>query len=69
MTKPTQVVNLKVEAYDVYIGRDGHGYGGGYFGNPFHRREERGGYCCERCGCAAGAGKGERGCSHEGVWS
>ena len=30
----TRVVNLKVEAYDVYIGRAGHGQDG-FFGNPF----------------------------------
>ena len=29
----TQVVNLRKEAYDVYIGRAGHGQDG-YFGNP-----------------------------------
>jgi hypothetical protein len=30
----TQVVNIKNSAYDVYIGRAGHGEDG-YFGNPF----------------------------------
>lgn len=32
--KPTTVVNLKYEPYDVYIGRAGQGEDG-YFGNPF----------------------------------
>lgn len=30
----TRVVNIRKEAYDVYIGRAGHGMDG-YFGNPF----------------------------------
>lgn len=30
----TRIVNLRVEKYDVYIGRAGHGHDG-YFGNPF----------------------------------
>ena len=30
----TQVVNIRREAFDVYIGRRGHGHDG-YFGNPF----------------------------------
>ena len=30
----TKVVNMKYEAYDVYIGRAGRGQDG-YFGNPF----------------------------------
>ena len=30
----TVVVNLRKEAFDVYIGRTGHGQDG-YFGNPF----------------------------------
>ena len=30
----TKVVNLRMEAYDVYIGRAGRGHDG-YFGNPF----------------------------------
>lgn len=30
----TRVVNIRKEAYDVYIGRTGHGMDG-YFGNPF----------------------------------
>lgn len=30
----TQVVNLRRDSYDVYIGRAGHGKDG-YFGNPF----------------------------------
>lgn len=30
----TTVVNVRVDAYDVYIGRAGHGFDG-YFGNPF----------------------------------
>ena len=30
----TKIVNLKVESYDVYIGRAGKGQDG-YFGNPF----------------------------------
>lgn len=32
--RPTTVVNLRFERYDVYIGRTGHGEDG-YFGNPF----------------------------------
>ena len=30
----TRVVNLRVETFDTYIGREGHGYEG-TFGNPF----------------------------------
>lgn len=30
----TTVVNLNKEEYDVYIGREGHGFDG-YFGNPY----------------------------------
>lgn len=30
----TRVVNIRRHAFDVYIGRAGHGYDG-YFGNPF----------------------------------
>lgn len=30
---PTRVVNVRVDPFDVYIGRAGHGYDG-YFGNP-----------------------------------
>jgi hypothetical protein len=30
----TQIVNIRREAFDVYIGRRGHGHDG-YFGNPF----------------------------------
>ena len=30
----TQVVNIRFSAYDVYIGRAGHGKDG-YFGNPY----------------------------------
>jgi hypothetical protein len=33
----TRVVNLRLEPYDVYIGRPGHGRDG-YFGNPFRLR-------------------------------
>ena len=32
--QPTQVVNLRADSFDVYIGRAGHGRDG-YFGNPF----------------------------------
>ena len=32
--KHTRVVNIRKEAYDVYIGRAGKGQDG-YFGNPF----------------------------------
>lgn len=32
--KQTTVVNIRYEAYDIYIGRAGHGKDG-YFGNPF----------------------------------
>lgn len=35
----TSVVNLRVEIYDVYIGRAGHGKDG-YFGNPFTLEHE-----------------------------
>ena len=38
---PTTVVNLRNEAYDVYIGREGPGFDG-YFGNPIVRGKE----CC-----------------------
>jgi hypothetical protein len=31
----TVVVNIKMERFDVYIGRAGRGQDG-YFGNPFH---------------------------------
>lgn len=41
---PTRVVNLRREAYDVYIGRAGHGHDG-FFGNPY-----RTGQPCDRCG-------------------
>jgi len=34
MDKQTKVVNIRHEAYDVYIGRAGRGQEG-YFGNPF----------------------------------
>lgn len=34
----TQVVNLRTDRFDVYIGRTGHGRTG-YFGNPFRVRE------------------------------
>lgn len=34
----TRAVNLRTEAFDVYIGRPGHGHSG-YFGNPYHVRE------------------------------
>jgi hypothetical protein len=34
----TRAVNLRREAYDVYIGRAGHGLDG-YFGNPYSVRE------------------------------
>jgi hypothetical protein len=44
MPRQTTVVNLRHEAYDVYIGRAGHGQSG-YFGNPF-----RVGDVCARCG-------------------
>lgn len=40
----TRVANLRREAYDVYIGRAGHGYDG-YFGNPYAK-----GATCLRCG-------------------
>lgn len=30
----TEVVNVKRSEFDVFIGRDGHGFDG-YFGNPF----------------------------------
>ena len=40
----TTVVNLRAHAYDVYIGRAGHGHDG-YFGNPYARGER-----CSRCG-------------------
>lgn len=39
----TVVVNLRVEAFDVYIGRAGRGYDG-YFGNPI-----RPGALCPEC--------------------
>jgi transcriptional regulator with XRE-family HTH domain len=32
--RPTVVVNLRKESFDVYIGRKGKGYSG-YYGNPF----------------------------------
>lgn len=32
--KQTEVVNIRYEAYDIYIGCAGHGKDG-YFGNPF----------------------------------
>lgn len=35
-----RVVNLRVEPFDVYGGRAGNGYGGGYFGNPFKLQRE-----------------------------
>jgi hypothetical protein len=34
MKKGTQVVNIRRDGYDVYIGRAGKGHDG-YFGNPF----------------------------------
>jgi hypothetical protein len=40
----TTVVNLRVTAYDVYIGRAGYGQEG-FFGNPY-----RVGELCARCG-------------------
>lgn len=40
----TTVVNIKKDAYDVYIGRAGHGKDG-YFGNP----HSTGGIYCEYC--------------------
>jgi hypothetical protein len=40
----TTVVNIKTDAFDVYIGRAGHGYDG-YFGNPI-----RFGHKCCVCG-------------------
>lgn len=33
------VVNIRVEPFDVYGGRAGHGYDG-YFGNPFRAKSE-----------------------------
>lgn len=36
----TTVVNLRREAYDIYIGRAGHGHDG-FFGNPFTLKEHR----------------------------
>lgn len=44
MKAKTTVVNLRYSAFDVYIGRAGHGYDG-YFGNPI----KVGDVCCE-CG-------------------
>jgi hypothetical protein len=40
----TRVVHLRDTAYDVYIGRAGHGQSG-YFGNPYAKGEK-----CSRCG-------------------
>jgi hypothetical protein len=40
----TRVVNIEHSAYDIYIGRAGHGEEG-YFGNPYAR-----GKTCSRCG-------------------
>jgi len=40
----TTVVNLRNSAYDVYIGRAGHGKSG-YFGNPIIRGKK-----CQECG-------------------
>lgn len=40
----TRVVNIRVEACDVYIGRKGQGYDG-YFGNPIRTWET-----CPMCG-------------------
>lgn len=39
----TQVVNIRLHAYDVYIGRAGRGHDG-YFGNPFwlNKEDQRG---------------------------
>ena len=37
--KPTRVVNIRKEAYDVYIGRAGKGQDG-YFGNPFRLKQD-----------------------------
>lgn len=39
-----RVVNLRTEAYDVYIGRAGKGHDG-YFGNPFRVRSDRCAHC------------------------
>ena len=36
--KHTRVVNIRKEAYDVYIGRAGKGQDG-YFGNPFRLKQ------------------------------
>jgi hypothetical protein len=35
----TKVVNIRLERFDVYIGRAGHGMDG-YFGNPFRLEDE-----------------------------
>lgn len=37
--KHTRVVNIRKEAYDVYIGRAGKGQDG-YFGNPFRLKQD-----------------------------
>src|SRR5437868_4569152 len=40
---PTLVVNIRLDPFDVYIGRAGHGHDG-YFGNPFKTDHRSGGY-------------------------
>lgn len=44
---PTIVVNIRLEPYDVYVGRRGHGHDG-IFGNPFRPGEDDRETCLER---------------------
>jgi len=45
--KPTLVVNIRLDPWDVYIGRAGRG-DDGYFGNPFRPGETTAMTCLER---------------------